>query len=399
MNVATSFSLESEPAAAVAAACARLQEALGGAPHWVLAQAAVGHDAEALRAALAQHLSGVAVHGGSSCLGVMTQAGMHSDGSVGLGLLGIRDAEGGFGTGAAASGGDARAAAREAVSRAIEAAGRPGETPALIWLSSAPGSEEAVLEGIADVVGRGVPVVGGSTADSTVEGLWFQLTAEAVFHDAVVVSALFPSTRMVSALQSGYAPTSKRGRVTRALGRTIFEIDGAPAAAQYSAWTGGSLEEVIAAGGGNILARTTLAPLGRQVGEAGGVPCYLLAHPDSVTASGALTLFADVAEGEEVVLMVGSTEGLVARAGRVARDVLADGDLGPEGAAGALVVFCAGCMLAVRERMPEVVAGLNAALSGAPFLGCFTFGEQGSFVGGESCHGNLMISVTALARG
>ena len=66
--------------------------------------------------------------------------------------------------------------------------------------------------------------------------------------------------------------------------------------------------------------------------------------------------------------------------------------------AGALVIFCAGCMLTVREQMDAVVDSLKRALPGVPFLGSFTFGEQGCLVGGENRHGNLMISVTLLER-
>ena len=59
-------------------------------------------------------------------------------------------------------------------------------------------------------------------------------------------------------------------------------------------------------------------------------------------------------------------------------------DVGASDVAGALVVYCGGCMLAVQGRMDEVVNGINAALAGRPFLGTFTFGEQGCFpAGGE----------------
>ena len=63
-----------------------------------------------------------------------------------------------------------------------------------------------------------------------------------------------------------------------------------------------------------------------------------------------------------------------------------------EDAAGALVIYCAGCMLAVQDRMDDVVAEARDALGGKPFLGAFTFGEQGCFVGGENRNGNLMIA-------
>lgn len=396
MRIATTFSTARDPEEAARSASEGLVRALGRAPDWALLQVAVGHAPDPVRAAVERSLGGASLHGSSSCLGVMTREGMHSEDGVGLGLLGICDEEGSYGTGCADIGADPAGAAREAVTRAIDSAGRPGETPAMLWLTAAPGHEEAVLTGIASVVGPGVPIVGGSAADNTVEGHWYLIACGAVHRNAVVVSALYPSTRIASAFQSGYEPTKHRGRATKARGRLLMEIDGSPAADVYNAWTGGAIQDALVSGG-NILAKTTLFPIGRRVGQTSSTPSYRLAHPDAVTADRGLSLFADVNEGDELVLMAGSTAGLVARAERVAMEV--DDDRGKTGSvAGALVVFCAGCMLAVREHMPAVAAGLDRALAGAPFLGCFTFGEQGCFAGGENHHANLMISVTTFAR-
>jgi hypothetical protein len=55
-------------------------------------------------------------------------------------------------------------------------------------------------------------------------------------------------------------------------------------------------------------------------------------------------------------------------------------------------------MLTVGDSMEQVSDGLNHALCGAPYLGVFTFGEQGCFLGGENRHGNLMISIVIFAR-
>jgi hypothetical protein len=55
-------------------------------------------------------------------------------------------------------------------------------------------------------------------------------------------------------------------------------------------------------------------------------------------------------------------------------------------------------MLAVQDDMPEVANNLNRSLGGRPFLGTFTFGEQGCFLEGENYHGNLMISVVIFGR-
>ena len=393
MRIATVSSHEPDTTRAAEAAHAALVAELGGPPDWVLVQSAVRHDAEALRRAIAATGARM-IHGASSCLGVMTQTGVHADGS--LGLFGLRDPDGGYGTGIAPLGADPSAAAAEALQRAIDAAGRQGEVPTLVWLTAAPGHEERCIAGIEGVLGRGVPIVGGSAADDAVAGGWYLLTRDASEPSAVVVTAMFPSTAVASAFQSGYAPTEQTGKVTRADGRTLLEIDGRPAAVVYNEWTSGAVAAALPSGG-NVLGDTTLFPIGRRVGEAGGAIYYRLAHPAAVTEGGGLALFADIAEGDELVLMSGTSEALRSRAGRVAADALAVGHLQPGDIAGALVIFCAGCMLTVRDHLDEVVAGLRDALGGAPFLGCFTFGEQGCFVGGENRHGNLMVSVTVFA--
>jgi hypothetical protein len=390
MLTASAWSRRSDPAQAVAEASDRLTARLGGRPSFVVAQHTVALAADQVAAALAVRFPGVPLHGGTSCQGVMTEEGFIADGSV-LGLFGVLDPDGAFGVASAELGADPEAAAMAAAERALDAAGRPGERPDLVWITGAPGREEHILGGLRLLFGPGVPVAGGSSADDAVAGGWSQFAGTQVHRDGVVVSVLFPSRGLSFSFHSGYDPTAHHGRVTASSGRTILTIDGEPAAAVYDRWTGGVLGGA-RQGGGNVLALTTLTPLGRVVQDVGGIPYYQLSHPNQVTPEGGLTLFSDIATGDEVVLMRGSPETLVTRAGRVAHSALGDGTSTP---AGALVIYCAGCMLTVRGRMDEVSAAVRSALGGRPFLGCFTFGEQGCLPGGNNRHGNLMISVLA----
>ncbi|WP_316015089.1 FIST signal transduction protein [Roseobacter sp. HKCCA0434] len=342
-------------------------------------------------AGLAERLTGIgAVHGSTSCLGVMSQDGPHI--VQGAGAFGIWDPTGDYGSAMRPFGNDARGAARAALDAALLAADRPGEAPDLIWLSSSPGREEEILSGIAEAVGENVPVLGGSAADDDVSGNWRVFDAEGSAADGVVISVLFPSTRVSFAYHNGYAPTAHAGTVTSAEGRLLREIDGRPAAQVYRDWTGPDLipsgvEETTA-----ILSESTLTPLGLFLDRVGDVPYYLLAHPAGMTPEGHLELFADVAEGDELTLMSGSPDRLTERAGKVASLAVQAGGGRPEAFAGALVIYCGGCMLAVQDRLEDVTSGLRDALPGVPFLGSFTFGEQGVVLDGRNRHGNLMIS-------
>jgi hypothetical protein len=397
MKIASSQSTNADTTTACDVAYAELCERLGSVPDLLYLGWSVTHPGEALLARLADIAPDVRVHGASSCLGGMTEAGFVSDRGCGLVMLGLSDPAGAYGVGGTPITGSVTDAAANAVIDALDDADRPGEIPALVRLSAPPGHEEEVIAGIESVLGQDVPIVGGSAADNTVEGNW-QLAANARLDASqIVVSVLFPSVATAFAFHSGYSPTATSGRATRASRRTLYEIDGEPAAAVYNRWTDGSIADALDRGG-NVLASTTLHPIGRVVGELGGVPYFRLSHPDGVSPDGALTLFSDIGEGDELVLMEGSVDSLVSRAGRVAEAALSAGELRPDEISGALVVYCAGCMLTARSEMDRVVDGLNVALGHAPFLGAFTFGEQGCFVGGENRHGNLMISVMVFGR-
>lgn len=411
MKIATSWTIDSGPAA-VTNAYDNLVAQLGATPTLLILSCSVAHKVEEVLAALHACAPQMPIHGSTSCLGVMTQAGAHTQGGCGLAMFGILDPEGSYGVGAAVIGEDPGAAAQQAIHAALEMADCPGEVPAMVWMTAAPGCEEALISGIAEVLGDDVPITGGSSADNTVSGQWKQFTHDEIFSNAIVVAALFPSTEVMFAFHSGYEPTDVKGIVTKAggfeatektglatktEGRILLEIDSQPAAVVYNNWSKGLISDMLAEGG-NILARTTLYPLGRIAGHIGSVPYYQLSHPDAVTENGALSIFTNVTPGDELVLMHGTIDSLVSRAGRVASSALETYSAHSEDVAGAMVVYCAGCMLTVQDRLSEVVDSLRSALPNVPFLGVYTFGEQGCFLGGENRHGNLMISVLLFSK-
>jgi hypothetical protein len=391
MRVATAWSTLQDTQLALKTAYSEIQHTLQELPTYLLVSFTESHDSYQLAEGLSSLAPGVPVHGGTSCQAVMTREGFHTHKGFALGLWAVLDPDGSYGVGCARLGGTPRRSAVRALETALEHGDRVGEVPALVWLNGAPGFEEEVLLGIEDVVGPQVPVTGGSTADDSVAGKWRQICNGQVYEDAVVVTAMLPSCEVATQFQSGYEPTEQGGRVTRAGGRTLYEIDGRPAAQVYNEWTRGALSDTLP-DGGSIVKQTTLLPLGREVGRIGRIPYFSLTHPNQATPNGALTLFTDVQVGNEVRLMRGSRESLASRAGRVARSAVSSD---PESGRllGAIMTYCTGCMLTIRDRMPEVVREVGDALQQAPFIGLFTLGEQGCFLGGENRHANLMITI------
>lgn len=385
---------------------------LGLDPDFLVIYCSENYPLEKITQNLRKRSPEVAIHGGTSFQGAMTQLGVVSHNGTGFAMIAIADPAGNYGVGAADIGDDPVAAAKNAVEIALLEADCPGEVPAMVWLTSAPGCEELIIKAIGSVLGDDVPIAGGSSADNGVAGNWKQIANETIYENGLVVAVLFPSTEVMFAFHSGYEPTATKGVITKACGleatdkkgiatdtspRTLVEIDHKPAAEVYNSWTGGAISEVLDEGG-NILALTTLHPLGRVAGHIGEVPYYQLSHPDSVTGERAITLFSEIHTGEEVVLMKGTVDSLVTRAGRVASSAMETNYTDTKEVAGALVVYCAGCMLTVQDRLNEVVESFRQSLPETPFLGTFTFGEQGCFLNGENRHGNLMISVLIFTK-
>lgn len=346
---------------------------------------------------LEQRLNSVgALHGATSCLGVMSQNGPRTSG--GAGAFAIWDAEGDYGTALRPLGSDPSAAARAATEAALLAADRPGEAPDIVWLSVSPGQEEAVIAGIEDVVGGNVPVLGGSAADDTVSGDWQVFDKTTAVTDGVIVSVLFPSKPISFAYHNGYAPTENVGVITKADGRVLQEIDGRPAAQVYREWTDHSVIPEQDGKQHTILSQSTMTPLGRNFDEVGGVPFYLLFHPAGLTPDDSLELFADANVGESLTLMKGAPDQLAQRAGKVASLAAQSGQLAASEIAGLLMVYCGGCMLAVQDDLETVSSGVCEALPEVPFMGIYTFGEQGMATDGRNRHGNLMISAIVFAK-
>jgi len=392
MKIASAWSIEPKSAVAASEVYQMLLGKLPGVPHLLLVHSSCVHDNEAVVRQLRTLAPGVLIHGGTSCLGVMTEAGFHTKDGKGIGILGIYDPDGSYGVGICDTGTDPAGAAKSALDLALDQANRPGEVPLVILIANHPGQEDLVVRAIEEHIGVNVPIIGGTSADNDMSGQWQQFGNDIVSRQAVSVAVLFPSADIGYSFHSGYEPTDCRGRVTRAEGRILKEIDYRPAAQVYNEWTDGLIADVLPRGG-SLVPTATFTPVGNQVGEIGGIAYYRLSYPVEVVQDQALLLFTDVQEGTELVLMKGTQDSLATRAGRVAAAALDNAPFKLEKAQGALVLFCTGCMLAIRDRMPEVAAGLNSALPGVPFLGSFTLGEQGCFLGGENRHGNLMIVV------
>jgi hypothetical protein len=273
---------------------------------------------------------------------------------------------------------------------------RPAGTQRFAMLHATPGDEEHLLEQLTPLLGSETSFIGGTAADDDLSGKWgvFSSGGFSSQKGAVLAVVDWPG-RVAASMQSTAMVTPQRGLVTKASGRTIFEIDGKPAAQVYNSWVGGSLSRALR-DGGNILNETSLQPLG-VYRQQRGVGSYVLIHPETMVAeNGALTAFKRVGVGEEVWLMKASRAGLIGRPASVVERLMIDARLPASQVLGAYLVYCAGCRLTVNEGTALMLAGFRGAVGNVPFTTGYFFGEQGCSLGGQVEHGNLMTGALLL---
>ena len=387
-----------ESAAELESLCSKLSSEFESEPKLVIASYSSLCDTSWFNEVFSSSLPNSAIMGGSTCRGAMTQNGLVGFGAANVSLWGLSDDDGDYGVGIAEYGTSVATSAEIALNQALKNANREGELPDLVWLHSSPGNEEAVVATLDSLLGGDVSIVGGSIADESLDAKWTCFAGDQVTGNGVALSVFFSSYEISTSFQCGYQPTVTTGIATRCEGRTVFEIDNQPAASVYNRWANNLVDLPEVQLPVNVLSLSTLSPLGIAVGDVSGIPYYNLAHPESYTQEEALTFFCEVAEGEKLTLMSGTLDNIISRPARVANEAINNvGDVSGE-IVGGLVVFCGGCLLAVEPRVAEVSEHLNISMEEQPYMGCFTFGEQGRFSGGENRHGNLMISVTVFRK-
>lgn len=317
--------------------------------------------------------------GGTTFTGLLTPDGFISGPNGALGVMLLSGVE--AGAGFVPAGRNPRNNALKAIKKAT--AGVP--SPKAFLMMASPGIEERVIEALAEAH-PGVPIVGGSAADNTIEGKWKVFGYTKALPKGVNIAALSHAGKIGVAFGGGYSPTDKTAKVTKVKGRTLYTLNRRPALEVYKEWTGKSQEEVA---GMNLLGASLLFPLGIE--EAG---FYRIVHLASGNPDGSIGAFAEIPKGTVVRLMETSVDKLIQDVGDIVKEARKDMTR-----VDALILsHCAGRKVAIGDRIGEVVPKIKEVIGDAPFIGFFSFGEQGYLPNQVNRHCNLMLSALAIGE-
>ena len=365
-------------------------------PSYILSYLTSEIDAQVVYEGIKNKYPDTKVIGATSCLGILTQKGFIGKDGRAVGIFASEDSDGEYSVGQSTLE-SPTLAAEDACKKAMSSCGHEGEQPDFVWMLCSPGDEEKYLQGIQDTLGEGVTVYGGSCGDNGIEGKWKLLGSEGVSSEGLVLLFGYTSNPPCSSFLGGFEPTDKKAIVTKASGRVLYELDHKSALHLYSEWTENAFGEIPdkITEEKSVLEFSSLHPLGREKAKINSIGIHLLSHPEAVTKDGGLRLFTEIKEGDELTLMQGSKDSIKERPREILQTLLNRENIKVEEIKGVLLVYCAGCLLTVGpEAMDSVGKDIQSVIGDKPLFGAFTFGEQGSLLGENNFHGNLMVSVT-----
>ena len=266
----------------------------------------------------------------------------------------------------------------------------PGLRAVMVYGPGVQINGSALVEGIASVIGDGIPLTGGLAGDGGAFQRTWTLGSDGVSDNAIVaIGFVGEHLQFCHGSFGGWEPFGPARKVTRCEGNVLFELDGAPALEVYKRYLGDYARDLPASG---LL--FPFAMLGENHDEIGLIRTILGVSE----ADGSLTLAGEIVPDGFLKLMHASTDGLVSGAEAAAEAASAMQKSQGDGLV--VLVSCVGRKLVMGERVDEEVEAVGEVFgSGAVLTGYYSYGEISPFAPGVSCKlHNQTMTVTFLAE-
>lgn len=347
------------------------QEALdnldGGKPNVAIVYASVAYEQELALSGVRSVIPDALIVGASTA-GEITTSGPLAKHSIAVMLLAsdTMHFHAGIGEDVAKNAYDAGAAA----ARAVQEQTTEPLKAFMLFPDVLAGNGADIVRGALSVLGAHFPIVGGAAGDDFEFKKTYQYFGGKPYSGSVVGLGISGDFHMGIGVKHGWLPIGRPYTVTKSDGSVLKELDGKPALSIYEEYFG---EKEAAALRSDTLAKLAITyPLGMRVEDSDEM---LIRDPLTTDENGSITCAAEVPEGSEVQLMVGSQEEAVAVAKIAAED--AKKQLEGKDPQAILIFNCIARNKLFGERSGEEIDAIQDVLGGeVPLLGFYTYGEQ-----------------------
>lgn len=232
------------------------------------------------------------------------------------------------------------------------------------------GNGAEVVRGVIDVLGEFFPVVGGASGDDFQFKKTYQYINDQVLSDKVVGLGLTGNVHMGIGVKHGWIPVGAPMTATKSEGGVLHEVNGKPAIHIYEDYFGEQEAAVLKT---ETLAKLAITyPIGIESKDSDE---FLIRDPLSVDANGSITCAAEIPEGAEIRLMIGSIEEAV-KVARQAAEVALE-QLGGQKPKAIVIFNCIARNKLFGERAGEEISAIQEVLGrDVPLIGFYTYGEQ-----------------------
>lgn len=240
------------------------------------------------------------------------------------------------------------------------------------------GNGADIVRGILDVLGPHFPVVGGAAGDDFIFEKTFQYLNDETVSGAVVGAGFSGNFSFGIGVRHGWMPIGLPLKVTKSEGAVVHEINGRPALTIYEDYFGEKAAELKK----EPLGRMAFTyPLGIKMEDTDE---YLIRDPITADDKGSITCAAEIPQGAEIRLMIGSKEKAIEAAQDAARKMMQEFEIDKAKPKFVLMFNCI-----AREKLfgdkanEEIQAVMEIVGKDVPLLGFYTYGEQAP-VNGET---------------
>ncbi len=264
---------------------------------------------------------------------------------------------------------DARKAGK-ALAENIQKNGESKPKAVLMMPDGLAGNGADIVRGVLDVFGHDFMVAGGSAGDDYLFKQTYQYYGDKILSGSVVGVGLFGAFSYGIGVRHGWIPIGTPQIATKSKNNILYELNGRPAIEMYEAHFG---KDKVMVDHNEPLARLAITyPLGIPTPNKDG---YLIRDPITVDENGAITCAAEIPEGSEVYLMIGSREEAIEAASDAARKALAQ--LGDKKVKAILLFNCIARKKLLMSKKHQEIEKIRAILGNdIPLIGFYTYGEQ-----------------------
>lgn len=238
------------------------------------------------------------------------------------------------------------------------------------------GNGADIVRGILDSLGAHFPVVGGASGDDFAFKKTYQYVNDKVYSGSVVGLGFTGNFKIGIGVKHGWIPIGEPMKVTKSSGAIIYEINSAPAIKIYENYFGVEESKTLRT---ETLAKLAITyPLGMKVV---GSDELLIRDPITVDEKGSITCAAEIPEGSEIRLMIGSREEAIKAAKIAAENAVAQ--LGGSEPKAVILFNCIARNKLFGDKSGEEIDAIREVIGKeVPLIGFYTYGEQAP-LGGE----------------